>query len=1701
MTTLFSNSQNFERIRNDFGSGLDVDAFADVLYRHCPTLWSSPINQRGVDDVGARDPWATHIASAHHIASASSKVEGTMGDADITTTEREGRPTAAHPAHAPRISEALRQAIEMLFFNIDCNGDGSVTWEETYNFAIDTAALDLVQRPYETIRPYSKISATKREDHFTYMKYIPQLDLIAVSSRNCPLQLIRSRDDFEVAFVARPFETDVSSFTEIQACTYVSALDTLVACSADLRLRWWHLMEHRLTAMRPLPLEHFLTQLQTVPTAPTRVLGSSSRGTLAMFELHRGGAEPRKIHEYAVETGAPAVSSAAPAILPDSSVLSPSDIPRSPVQLPLAGFTSASAPHTLTMSMSAPSATPPRRVGTLCDFCFVTPASTHVMSSSYDLALYNTDIGDAGAGHSSVVAHTPSALVKMAYMESSQLVATVAMDNRIATWVTYASHSPATYFHDGVNPHRAKVVGLCAPPNSHQIMTADVAGKVKIWDVRTYRCAQTIFVGPPVDVTPDNHDADAGSGSNLSLGAATKRSRTRGGGGAVGGGSGSGSSSAAVAMILASARSGAQAPGGHAEKYRIGAACFISTSGTLVCSSGNSILAYDDAKGANPMIAAEDPVVQLVHDPVHNTVVAITARDVRVWDLEFGVLLSCHRDIGPRDMTALGIDGKCRRLFIGFHDGSVVILSCAGMTRLNRVSMHNREITALAYAETQACIVASTVDGYCCVFAEKETVAPMTRLRLSTNSASSVAVSPAISVFAVGCASGVTWIGDLAHPKVTLGEYDGAKAHHNRAGPLTITTTTTTAASGAAASSPATDLVDGVASVNGGPAAVRMVAALGQFPVMMIGYGSGLIRAITVRPALDVVSIATGHVGNDVRDFALRAAAARPRDGPEDSPSPQHKGDRQSHLRSGSRSPGLPSSGVYSQAVAAEAVIAPCCAAFDSESHDLWIGDSSGHLSCWSLCALFQRHHLATAAYPQTKIFPVATSRPMPLVPRLILRAHGEEISCVEVVVGGNGGLAPATVITGGDDHRILFWSCADGSLLAELCSGRSPPHALTSALVATDSSTDIGNRKITAAAIRLANSRHVIPPFRWGEADAAVNHEPPTTNPRGGASAYGRFRLEAVGLTCRHELSMDTSAHATMDASPLLPPDANSKGTSRTTKRHSLITRRSFSAAVPPLESNASFGDLNRFLPSPITPTVTNHVAAAPEKPSTSAPRMSICLSDTPPKQTSSSSSGDLVALEQLRPLALLQPSAYHRHHPHVQTPRSARETEGHLTTLWDASEEAAVANRGMAADRDSISAGRPPAASALAPSGTLPAQGGDDGADWQRTFETVDWVSDSDTVMVPFETRSHDAADPRQVKRRMAEQDRERAALERQRILEALLDDAPSVDPGAAAVTGAGQPLITTDMLASLGHQQLAVLRQQSFVERIPSSPSVRRPPGGPPPLWRTASAASGAASARRGGGGGLLHHPSARLVGSAPATPHRPSSNGNSNAVGDELEGVMASTDVEARSPQSAPRPRSGIKAIGPPAVALAALSLSDLPTPLSPRIAAPQTARLLSARSVASEDGGKTARGRLVVGRPASGSTTRDSALPFVPPEALVDGRQIRVDLYQREMKRCLIGSARLSSLQRVRGNSAGAPASGNLAVVMSASSKGLDRDGAVVDGMAPPMLSTRKATLPAPRIQLMSLAARGCCEADDPSEDHPRAMVPAHPLPK
>ena len=571
-------------------------------------------------------------------------------------------------AHCPAIAQIYQESgcdpnpVRTVFYNIDADGDGKVFWEDLYSFAVDTARQRMQTIPADRIRGYSHSRSFPREDNVIRLKYLAHLDVVAISSRHFPLQIAEPRT---LQTLYEFGAAELGGHDVLPICMEnLPAVNGLVVFCSDMKLRCW-ILSDKLPTYKPMMCDTSITQLRpSNHMSPSTMLASDRLGQLSFLDYSRSLGEPSvkdvvKLHD-------------------------------------------------------------PKQGG-VADFCFCQSQEGKLVSAGYDGTLQLLDLSTRrtyGIG-----TNLPSTILRVSFLESHQAIICAASDNSLSSWATHTTQKPSTVFSDPSRPHIGRIVALDVVPNTPQVISCDNHGMMKIWDIRTYTCVQSLNTGEGIS-------GESGDVAN------------------------------------------------DFSHRNVSSAIYIESTREILCADPSSLTFHEYDKGADPTLADQQSSVVIRHNASANTILTMTASSLAIWSIAEGYIKTRFDSAKGRDLSCFCFDGKGRRIFAGALDGYAYSLAYHGGSMLQEHKMHSREVTAIEYSEEHRSLVTAGTDGYISVLAETtgSSKPPLTRLHVG-GSIAAMTIQPKLGLIACGTTQGMLILVDFSHTR-------SPECEHKTCGPI-----------------------------------------------------------------------------------------------------------------------------------------------------------------------------------------------------------------------------------------------------------------------------------------------------------------------------------------------------------------------------------------------------------------------------------------------------------------------------------------------------------------------------------------------------------------------------------------------------------------------------------------------------------------------------------------------------------------------------------------------------------------------------------------------------------------------------------------------------------------------------------------------------------------------------------------------------
>eukprot|EP01012_Entosiphon_sulcatum_P011393 TRINITY_DN16904_c0_g1_i1.p1 TRINITY_DN16904_c0_g1~~TRINITY_DN16904_c0_g1_i1.p1 ORF type:complete len:1427 (+),score=197.84 TRINITY_DN16904_c0_g1_i1:124-4404(+) len=342
----------------------------------------------------------------------------------------------------------------------------------------------------------------------------------------------------------------------------------------------------------------------------------------------------------------------------------------------------------------------------LMDFLFIPTRQQSLVTASLDGRICTVDmereVGSEFGSHANGVTH-------LSYCEQYGLLLSSGFEPHALAWISNApKHSPYVLSDDS-NPHKYSLCAVHAMERSPQILTCDVKGMVKVWDVRVLRSVHTFWIG--------NGDDD-----RLARDHPTSK---------------------------------------------VGGFCVEEHPLRLLVAEWRNVYVHEYDEGHDPTLADEAAVRIVRYNATANALVTASGKDIKVWDAQQGCLAEQFQDVGDgAEITAMCLDEYGRRLFIGTSAGTSSAHSFQTGHRIFSFRPHKAEVTALAHLAAKRLLVSASLDGDVHLSSDfNDDSSTFTLVKFNSCDILSLAVSRNLSLIVTGNMTSQCFAFDVTNPK------------------------------------------------------------------------------------------------------------------------------------------------------------------------------------------------------------------------------------------------------------------------------------------------------------------------------------------------------------------------------------------------------------------------------------------------------------------------------------------------------------------------------------------------------------------------------------------------------------------------------------------------------------------------------------------------------------------------------------------------------------------------------------------------------------------------------------------------------------------------------------------------------------------------------------------------------------------------
>ena len=200
-----------------------------------------------------------------------------------------------------------------------------------------------------------------------------------------------------------------------------------------------------------------------------------------------------------------------------------------------------------------------------------------------------------------------------------------------------------------LNGHNWSINSISLNPYENELISMDILGNIKIWDINNYYNYQTINLNDSL-LYELNH---------------LKKS------------------------------------GGEINKKKISSNLYLLSLPKLkkILVYGDKFLLYEKEKSKNPNACDDNFVLGCVYNPRTNDLITISSKSLKIWSIYIGKVRKLHDNLmDVNDITAFCFDNEMKRVYLGDNTGKIKCFNLSNGTYLKDFSAHNKEIHKLIHS-------------------------------------------------------------------------------------------------------------------------------------------------------------------------------------------------------------------------------------------------------------------------------------------------------------------------------------------------------------------------------------------------------------------------------------------------------------------------------------------------------------------------------------------------------------------------------------------------------------------------------------------------------------------------------------------------------------------------------------------------------------------------------------------------------------------------------------------------------------------------------------------------------------------------------------------------------------------------------------------------------------------------------------------
>ena len=569
---------------------------------------------------------------------------------------RDSSPDTAHNSSA-------EGSLVALFRTIDFDGDQRITWDEFTTYSIDSHIRHTQQKPHEWVSSYLGTKTAESSDpilKLTFLRYWgPEGKFVAFCKKR-PFK-IYSPKTMQLLKVA---PADAVGRGTLTACEFIPAHNFFAAASSDSNIRFF---DREFQLRHTLPLEATAMKLTWCKRSYVLYAGLKN-GRFLVIDIGR--------------TAGPSANTK-----------------KTRVTLTLEVHTKA-----------------------ISDFIVHPQHASKVFSCSLDgtIKVFDVEKSDRSDIVMRQIGGHSNGVLGIAYCALHDYICSIGYELDAFCWATNSANSAHLKTHkkicleDHSNPHKGNFTGIHCVENTSEVITMDVSGYIKVWDLRSFKCTQTLLMGwSPAEAYPP--------------------------------------------------------PVKHA------CMCYSDISKVLITAERRRICLH--AQDIEEKSASESVSIVL-YNSTQRSFMTASGRDIKIWEAQQGCLTSLYSSVASADITALCIDEYGRRVYIGTQDGGLscrIYHTCSLINSYVEDCRHASEIFAMCYLSERRQLFTSALDGSVFIHTDKDrgrrcTVLHPARKNSSLAEPIYMSVSFSLTLFASATPQQVC-IRDVTNPRKPMAEF------------------------------------------------------------------------------------------------------------------------------------------------------------------------------------------------------------------------------------------------------------------------------------------------------------------------------------------------------------------------------------------------------------------------------------------------------------------------------------------------------------------------------------------------------------------------------------------------------------------------------------------------------------------------------------------------------------------------------------------------------------------------------------------------------------------------------------------------------------------------------------------------------------------------------------------------------------------